>query len=69
MPEALPTLDDLRRQIDEIDVALQELIVRRAEVVTQVGELKNRVSTGARAVHMRPAREAIILRRLVAGRL
>jgi chorismate mutase len=66
MPEALPTLDDLRRQIDEIDVALQELIVRRAEVVTQVGELKNRISAGARAVHMRPAREAIILRRLVA---
>jgi chorismate mutase len=66
MAEEQPTLDDLRRQIDEIDVALQELIVRRAEVVTQVGTLKNRVSGGARAVHMRPAREAIILRRLVA---
>lgn len=65
MAEAQPTLDDLRRQIDEIDVTLQELIVRRAEVVTQVGALKNRISGGARVVHMRPAREAIILRKLV----
>src|SRR5574338_700562 len=59
MAEAQPTLDDLRRQIDEIDVTLQELIVRRAEVVTQVGALKNRISGGARVVHMRPAREAL----------
>ena len=40
MAEEQPTLDDLRRQIDEIDVTLQELIVRRAEVVTRVGALK-----------------------------
>lgn len=65
MAEAEPNLDDLRRQIDEIDIVLQELIVRRAEIVVRVGALKNSVN-GPKAVHMRPAREAIILRNLVA---
>lgn len=56
-------LDQLRREIDAIDDALHDLIMRRAEVVRRVAGAKE--SAGGRAV-LRPGREARILRRLVA---
>ncbi|SME91766.1 chorismate mutase [Tistlia consotensis] len=61
MAQAPATLDALRREIDEIDDALQELLIRRNEVSRRVGMTKG---PGSPAV--RPAREAVILRRLVA---
>ena len=49
----------LRRQIDEIDEQIHDLMMRRAQIVVEIGAVKQ---TGPM---VRPAREAEILRRLV----
>lgn len=54
-------IDDLRREIDRIDDALHDLLMRRTQVVEQIGRAKS----GSR-VFLRPGREAVILRRLAA---
>ena len=56
------SLAALRAEIDRMDDALHDLLMRRAEVVAQVGALhaKGRVP-------LRPGREASIVRRLLAG--
>src|SRR5579863_5021633 len=56
------SLDELRRQIDEVDASLHDLLMRRAEVVAAIAALKKGNGTPA----IRPGREAAILRRLVA---
>jgi len=56
------SLNDLRRQIDEVDTTLHDLLIRRAEIVEAVGALKKHDRTPA----IRPGREAQILRRLLA---
>lgn len=61
MSNKQPSLDDLRRQIDEIDNAIHDLLMRRTELARQIGLAK-----GQGAVFMRPGREARVLRRLVA---
>lgn len=53
------TLDQLRQEIDRIDDELHDLIMHRAEVVEQIGTLKEGVAL------LRPGREAEIIRRLV----
>lgn len=60
-------LDDLRGEIDEIDQALQSLIIRRTKVVQAVGAYKDRmIAAGGKVkVPYRPAREARIMRTLV----
>lgn len=60
-PES-PSLTDLRREIDRIDEALHDLLMRRAEVVDRIRLVKR----GATEGYFRPAREAQVLRRLVA---
>lgn len=55
------TLDRLRREIDTIDGALHDLIMRRAEVVRTIGQIK-----ASQTVALSPSREAQILRRLTA---
>ncbi len=55
------SIEELRRQIDQVDARLVELLNERARVVTQVGRLKRRNST---AVYD-PLREAEVLRRAV----
>ncbi len=62
MPPPKPNLDDLRREIDEIDAALHQLVMRRTEVVQRIGRAK----TASRPA-MRPGREAAILRNLAAN--
>lgn len=57
-----PSLDDLRREIDEIDASLHDLIMRRAAIVEQVAAAKGPQADSG----MRPGREAEILRRLAA---
>jgi chorismate mutase len=52
-------LSNLRRQIDEIDDQIHDLMMRRAEIVIEVGKVKGP------GPMVRPAREAEILRRLV----
>jgi chorismate mutase-like protein len=61
MSDNTPSLDDLRRQIDEIDNDIHDLLMRRTELARQIGRAK-----GQGAVFMRPGREARVLRRLVA---
>lgn len=60
MASAPTPLDELRQQIDEIDLAIHDLVMRRARVVERVSLAKR--SEGA---VYRPGREATILRRLV----
>lgn len=50
----------LRAELDRIDDALHDLLMRRADVVTQVGALRAKGP-----VALRPGREAAILRRLL----
>ncbi|MBK19396.1 MAG: chorismate mutase [Rhodospirillaceae bacterium] len=54
-------LDDLRSEIDTIDEALHDLIMRRAEVVARIKDAKADESGSV----FRPGREAEVLRRLV----
>ena len=61
MTSPRPSLDDLRREIDEIDTAIHDLLMRRAEIGRLVREVK-----GDGGLYIRPGREAQILRRLVA---
>ena len=55
-------LDDLRREIDGIDEALHDLLMRRVEIGRQVADAKG----SDRGPYFRPGREAQIIRRLVA---
>jgi len=62
MNDAPPSLDALRREIDTVDDALHDLLMQRAALVTDIGALKN----NEQAAVFRPAREAVLLRRLLA---
>jgi len=62
MPSSDNALARLRREIDAIDDAIQDLIVERTALVEKIGKSKAR--DGGRI--LRPAREATVLRRLVA---
>ena len=64
MGEASGSLDDLRRQIDEIDRMLHDLLIRRSEVVERIGALKGSERSNG-VVYLRPGREAVVLRRLI----
>ncbi len=57
------SLDDLRRQIDEVDAGIHDLLMRRAAIVADVAAHKKATDAG---LSYQPAREAFILRRLLA---
>lgn len=61
MTQTAPSLAELRREIDELDTAIADLLIRRQEVAQRVGRAK----TGS-AAPLRPGREAQVLRRLAA---
>ena len=58
---ALDRLSELRSELDRLDDALLETLMRRADVVAQVGALGVKGN-----VPLRPGREASIIRRLLA---
>lgn len=63
------TLEDLRREIDSIDDALHDLLIRRADVSRAIAKVKQPGTPGSNGMPvpaLRPAREAAILRRLLA---
>jgi len=62
MSDDSKTLDALRRDIDEIDDGIHDLLMRRAAVVEKVGAAKR----GSAAAFVRPGREALVLRRILA---
>jgi chorismate mutase/prephenate dehydratase len=57
-------LEELRAEVDRIDQVIVELLIERTTVVRRIGAVKGDGADGRLA--MRPAREAVILRRLVA---
>lgn len=57
-------LDHLRQEIDRIDDRIHDLLMRRTDVVAEIGALKRR--SEAVPLALRPGREASILRRLLA---
>jgi chorismate mutase-like protein len=61
MSNEQPSLSDLRHQIDEIDTAIHDLLMQRSDVAQRVGAAK-----GENSVYIRPGREAVVLRRLIA---
>ncbi len=62
MPTDASSLDDLRREIDEIDTALHDAIMRRAGLMERVIAAKQ--TNDLPPTTMRPGRETGILRRL-----
>ena len=62
MANVVDSLAQPRREIDSIDESLHDLLMRRAEIVGEIGRQK--ASDGGPA--FRPAREAQLLRRLLA---
>jgi chorismate mutase / prephenate dehydratase len=62
MSSAPPDLKGLRRRLDEIDQRVQDLLIDRAEIVALVAASKKDADQPA----FQPAREAEIIRRLVA---
>ncbi len=60
-PAKVPDLASLRAELDRLDDALHNTLMRRAEVVKQVGALRVKGP-----VPLRPGREAAIIRRLLA---
>jgi len=60
-PAAVPDLASLRAELDRLDDALHDTLMRRAEVVMQVAALRVKGP-----VPLRPGREAAIIRRLLA---
>ena len=61
-PTALPTLDDLRREIDAIDAQMHTLLMQRGAIIDRLIAVKKTQETGSA---FRPAREADMMRRLV----
>lgn len=61
MTDETPSLDVLRREIDEIDIAVHDLLMRRTSLADRIGNAK-----GEGTAFIRPGREAQILRRLIA---
>src|SRR5437763_8124380 len=58
-----PTLADLRREIDRIDEALHRLLMERGDIIDRLIATKKTAESGSA---FRPAREADMMRRLVA---
>ena len=61
-PQATPSLDDLRREIDRIDADMHALLIERGEIIDRLIAVKKTEETGSA---FRPAREAEMMRRLV----
>ena len=66
MDEPRPSLSAVRARIDEVDAALLALVDERAQLAAAVVAAKA-AEGGAQGFGLRPAREAQVLRRLLAG--
>lgn len=65
MVDESAALERARREIDDIDTALHDLLMRRVELVEDIARAKD-IRPGGRGTAVRPAREAMVLRRLMA---
>jgi chorismate mutase-like protein len=66
MNETARSLEDLRREIDAIDDAIHDLVMRRTALLTDVASVKGLAKGAAAGAFLRPGREAVVLRRLIA---
>jgi chorismate mutase len=66
MDDPRPSLSAVRARIDEVDKALLALVDERAELAAAVAAAKAAEATGPQGFGLRPAREAQVLRRLLA---
>lgn len=66
MTDSSELLSKLRAEIDQIDDAAHDLFMRRAEIVQNIARTKMAEDPEAPVFAMRPGREAMIMRRLVA---
>lgn len=62
MSDADEKLNDVRKQIDDIDQTIQNLVVQRAEIVKEVSRIKQQDNN---AVFYRPEREALVLKKIM----
>src|SRR6185312_16429620 len=62
-----PSLDEVRRRIDAIDAELLRLVGERARIAHEVAAAKAAAGDAGR-FGLRPGREALLLRKLLAGR-
>ncbi len=67
MDDPRPSLSAVRARIDEVDAALLALVDERAQLAAAVVAAKAAESPGPQAFGLRPAREAQVLRRLLAA--
>ncbi len=65
MDQATPSLEEIRRRIDAIDAELLRLVDERAGLATSVAQAKRAAGDGDR-FGLRPAREAQLVRKLLA---
>jgi chorismate mutase len=65
MQQPVRPLEDLRREIDEVDDAIHDLVMRRTAIVAAIAAAKA-AHRGGRDGFLRPGREAALLRRLIA---
>ena len=61
-PSPVPSLPELRRDIDRIDEAMHRLLMERGDIIDRLIAVKQSQETGSA---FRPAREADMMRRLV----
>lgn len=68
MSDSDTRLTDLRREIDDLDNAIHDLLIRRVEIVENISAVKKQETGGNGAFRgaIRPGREAQIIRRLLA---
>ncbi len=60
-----PSLESLRRRIDEIDLEILQRLNERARCALDVAEVKQRTSGGVAPVYYRPERESQVLRNIM----
>jgi chorismate mutase len=58
----IPSLDDLRKEIDRIDETMHQLLIERSEIIDRLISIKKTQESGSA---FRPAREASMMRKLV----
>src|SRR5690349_19991201 len=58
----MPSLADLRAEIDSIDASMHELVMKRSVIIGRLIKVKNTADSGSA---FRPTREADMMRRLV----
>jgi chorismate mutase/prephenate dehydratase len=68
MSNSTETLGELRAEIDALDESLHDLLIRRAEITRSIAKVKRPATQGDEKVPpaIRPAREAQIIRHLLA---